>query len=200
MTRPEAVEGSDNSRFYLETWGAFFESRREPLIRWIMRRRSIQRHDAEDAYQDTVLKMLKKVQHLDGWNESGLHTFMMTTLFRSAVDQWRRDSRLGARRAGAEVLDTVEAPDILKAVAKECESLHKQASRLAVEWGSRHLEHWEIYSRSFGTTRSSCDEIAGAFNMPKARVYRIRHQIAEAIRARYAEILAELKTSFSADD
>src|SRR5260370_27209873 len=95
MTRPEAVEGSDNSRFYLETWGAFFESRREPLIRWIMRRRSIQRHDAEDAYQDTVLKMLKKVQHLDGWNESGLHTFMMTTLFRSAVDQWRRDSRLG---------------------------------------------------------------------------------------------------------
>jgi RNA polymerase sigma factor (sigma-70 family) len=203
MTRPEVVEGNDNARFYTETWGVFFESRREPLIRWIMRRRNLQRHDAEEAYQDAVYKMLKKVSNLDGWTEPGLHTFLMKTLFRTAIDQWRHsNSRLRVRQAGDDVLEMVEARDELRALARECESLHKQASREAVEWGSQNLDprEWAIYIRSFTDGSISCDAIAKEFGLPLARVYRIRHQVAEKVRHRYGEILALLQTSFSAND
>ena len=59
MTRPAVVEENETAQFYRQTWGNFFESRREPLIRWIMRLRNLQRPDAEDAYQEAVHKIGK---------------------------------------------------------------------------------------------------------------------------------------------
>src|SRR5207248_4352408 len=127
MTPPEATAVLPQARFYLQTWQAFFTSRQEPLIRWIMRRCKLQRADAEDCFQEACLKMYQRLETLDGTREQSFHTYLKTVLFHSAVDKLRRDSRPGARGSGGgSDLDHVERKSGLKDVWAGCENLHQE--------------------------------------------------------------------------
>lgn len=41
-----------------------------------------------------------------------------------------------------------------------------------------------------------CDTIAKELGIPRARVYRTRHRIAEAVRDKYQTLLTELQATF----
>ena len=200
MTHPEVAEVTPHARFYLETWQTFFVTRREPMIRWIMRRCKIQRADAEDAFQDACMKMYRKLEALDGTREPTFHTYLKTILFHSAVDQLRRDSRPGARGTGGvadlDPLDQVEHKGVIKEFRAGCENLHQEAKQMAVAWGRGFFgDQWDIFSRK-SINDEDCATIARDLGIPKARVYRTRHRIAEAVREKYQTLLTELQATF----
>jgi RNA polymerase sigma factor (sigma-70 family) len=200
MTPSEAAAVLPQVRFYLHTWQTFFTSRREPLIRWIMRRCKLQRADAEDCFQDACMKMYQRLETIDGTREQSFHTYLKTVLFHSAVDRLRRDSRPGARGAGSagevDPMDQAERKSGLRDFWTGCEDLHQEAKQLAVAWGRGFFgTDWEMFSRKC-TDDVDCETIARDMGIPKARVYRTRHRIAEAVRDKYQSLLTELQSTF----
>ena len=146
------------------------------------------------------MNMYKRLETLDGRPEQSFHTYLKTVLFHSAVDGLRRGSRPGARGTGGQgaddPLDKIEGSRGLKEFWSGCEDLHQEAKVEAVAWGKGFFgPQWEIFSRK-SIDDVDCDTIAQELGIPKARVYRLRHQIAEAVRAQYQKLLNEKQATF----